>query len=74
MSETPDFGWNDTSEDWTKSTWDFHNEDGSPIDNLSDLSADTGRDSDALARDLLRLPFGKAAPRKLIEEALNRGV
>lgn len=64
-----DIEWNDETEDWTKTSWDFHYEDGSPVDNLDDLSLVTGRDATDLARDLLRLPFGKAAPPALIEEA-----
>lgn len=65
--------WDDASEDQFKASWDFHRADGSPVDTLEDLEALTNRDAGDLARDLLRLPFGKAAPRKLIEEALARG-
>lgn len=73
--EVPDVDivWNDETEDWTKQSWDFINDDGSPIDNLDDLSLFTGRDVDSLARDLVRLPFGRSAPPALIEEAMSRG-
>lgn len=64
-----DIEWNDETEDWTKTTWDFNYDDGSPVDDLDDLSLMTNRDKTELARDLLRLPFGKAAPQRLIEEA-----
>lgn len=68
-----EFVWNDDTEDWPKQSWDFHNPDGTPIDNLADLEAATGQSADSLALDLLRLPYGKAAPRELIQEARNRG-
>ena len=61
--------WTDESEDWPKRSWDFHNPDGSAVDTLDDLEATTGMDKRALARDLLALPFGKAAPSSLLEEA-----
>jgi hypothetical protein len=67
-----EFVWNDETEDWPKQSWDFHNADGTPIDNLEDLEASTGQSADSLAVDLLRLPFGKAAPRELIREAQAR--
>lgn len=64
-------GWDDETEDQFKATtWDFYNPDGSPINNLADLSTYTGRAIDGLAYDLVRLPFGKPAPQELIQEAL----
>lgn len=64
----------DESEDWTKAgSWDFHRGDGTPIDTLEELEAVLGHSADSsVAEDLLRLPFGKAAPAKLIEEARRR--
>lgn len=70
MTEDP--MWNDESEDWPKRSWDFHMPDGSPVDNLADLEAVSGRDADDWVYDLLHLPVGKGAPRRLIEEALSR--
>lgn len=67
-----EFVWNDETEDWPKRSWDFHNPDGSPVSTLADLEALTTQSADSLAVDLLRLPFGKAAPRELIREAQSR--
>lgn len=67
-----EFVWSDETEDWPKQSWDFHNPDGTPVDSLADLEALTGQSADSLAIDLLRLPFGKAAPRELIQEARGR--
>lgn len=64
--------WNDDTEDWPKRSWDFHMPDGRPVDNLADLELVSGQSADSLAVDLLRLPFGKAAPAKLIQEAQAR--
>lgn len=69
------FQWDDQSEDWPKATsWDFHRDDGTPVDTLADLENITGRPAEDLAIDLLRLPFGSAAPAKLLAEARNRRV
>lgn len=67
-----DVMWNDETEDWPKRSWDFHMPDGSPVDNLADLEAVSGRAQEAWIHDLLHLPVGRGAPRKLIEEALSR--
>lgn len=67
-----EFVWNDETEDWPKQSWDFWNGDGTPVSTLADLEAVTGQSADSLAIDLLRLPFGKAAPRELIQEARRR--
>jgi hypothetical protein len=64
--------WDDETEDQFKENiWDFQSEDGSPINNLADLSECTGRDVAGLAADLVRLPFGKPAPAELIQEAMQ---
>ena len=64
---------NDDTEDWIKMSWDFHRVDGTPIDTLEELEQILGSSADSsVAEDLLRLPFGKAAPAKLIEEARAR--
>lgn len=70
MAELVDVEWDDDTEDQFKRSWDFTRPDGSPIDTLDELEQMTGRDAKDLARDLVRLPFGKAAPPLLIEEAL----
>lgn len=64
----------DESEDWIRGrSWDFHRADGTPIDTLEELERILGSSADSsVAEDLLRLPFGKAAPTKLIEEARAR--
>lgn len=64
-----DIGWNDATEDWPKRSWDFWTHDNEPVDNLEDLSSLTGREPLDLAEGLLREPFGRYAPPKLIAEA-----
>lgn len=74
MTEQPevvDARWDDETEDQFKRTWDFYREDGSPVDTLAELEMVTGRPARDLAMDLIRLPFGKAAPVSLIDEALG---
>ena len=66
-----DPGWNDESEDQSKTSWDFWLADDVPVSTLADLSMVTGRAIPDLAQDLIRLPFGKAAPPELIEEAID---
>lgn len=64
----------DESEDWIRAgSWDFLRADGTPIDTLEELERVLGSSAESsVAEDLLRLPFGKAAPAKLIEEARAR--
>ncbi len=60
----------DETEDWPKRTWDFYYRDSDrQVDDLETAAAMAGRDPKAFARDLLRLPFGKAAPYRVIEQA-----
>lgn len=66
--------WTDDTEDWPKAaSWDFFYPDTDrPVDDLEDAAAIAGRDVDDFARDLVRLPFGKAAPQHVIDQALAR--
>lgn len=68
-----DQAWTDETEDWPKQSWDFFYPDTDrPIDDLEDAAELAGRDVDDFARDLVRLPFGKAAPQRVIDQALAR--
>lgn len=64
----------DDTEDWLRArTWDFYDyETGLPIEDLEQAAAQAGADVDTFAADLLRLPFGKAAPQRVIDQAFER--
>lgn len=65
--------WNDMTEDWPKlASWDFHRDDGQPVDTLADLELATGVPAEVLAEEILTLSYGSAAPPSLIEEARRR--
>lgn len=60
----------DETEDWPKATWDFYYADSDrPVDDLEAAARMANRDTRAFARDLLHLPFGKAAPHRVIQQA-----
>lgn len=60
----------DETEDWPKRTWDFYYRDSNrQVDDLYVAAEMAGRTPEGFARDLLRLPFGKAAPHRVFEQA-----
>ncbi|MFJ8043837.1 hypothetical protein ACIRBX_25375 [Kitasatospora sp. NPDC096147] len=71
---TPPSDQQQANEDWLRGrSWDVRYPNGDPVTTLAGLADVLGVGPQEAARRLLSQPFGKAAPRALLDEAREEG-